>query len=158
MIDGHNAWRPLSAPIVCLIVGGWLFTGTAMAAATPASEWRWRLTGTIVGPSLREALFEQGNATRVVREGRQLDGWTVASVQSDSVTLAADGETMSFSPKGLGAGEADVGARIEPGAQAERSVQAALSEQQRDQQTAETALSDATRQMIFRGKIRHKRR
>lgn len=50
-----------------------------------------RLEGTAILPGIREALFErEGDKPVAVKEGQNIDGWTVASIQPDRVILRSD--------------------------------------------------------------------
>src|SRR5258706_9909343 len=55
-----------------------------------------RLAGVTIRPEAREALFEQeGQKPIAVKEGQQISGWTVASIQLDQVVLkSAAGEEV----------------------------------------------------------------
>jgi hypothetical protein len=60
-----------------------------------------RLSGIVLSPSLRLAIFESNHTTRaiVVADGGVIDGWTVAMIEADSVTLARDGsESITLRP------------------------------------------------------------
>jgi hypothetical protein len=47
-----------------------------------------RLAGMSIRPEGREALFErEGQKPIAVKEGQEIDGWTVASIQADHVVL-----------------------------------------------------------------------
>jgi hypothetical protein len=52
-----------------------------------------RLSGIVLSPDLRFAIFEGEHATRaiIVADGGAIEGWTVATIAADSVTLARDG-------------------------------------------------------------------
>jgi|GEM_PF-4318266 hypothetical protein len=118
-------------------------------AGTPKREWHRRLTGIVVTPAVHAALFASAGGTRAVREGEQIDGWTVTAIAADSVTLAAEGETKILRPEALAPDPASEAPspRPEPRGQWARSVAAALQAQEQDQAAAETALIEATRQM-----------
>src|SRR5262245_4348269 len=48
-----------------------------------------RLTGVAILPGVREALFErEGSKPVVVKEGGQIDGWTVKAIRADRVVIA----------------------------------------------------------------------
>lgn len=50
-----------------------------------------RLEGTAVLPGIREALFErEGDKPIAVKEGQNIDGWTVTSIEPDRVVLHSD--------------------------------------------------------------------
>jgi hypothetical protein len=55
-----------------------------------------RLTGVAILPEGREALFERdGSKPVAVKEGRQIDGWTVKTIHADKVVLSnASGEEV----------------------------------------------------------------
>lgn len=144
----------LGRVLVCVAVGaGPLFApGAGMAdpqPAGPAADWHWRLAGIIVGPGLREALFTHAGETRTVREGQQIDGWTVAAIRPHGATLQGAGGAKILSPEGLSPDEeaAAASVRAEQNAQAAALVAAVSLQQQREQQAAETALTEATKQM-----------
>jgi hypothetical protein len=153
-LDLAGRFVSLGRVLVCVVVGaGSLFVPNASVAdplaSSPASGWQWRLSGVIVSPGLSEALFTHAGETRTVREGQQIDGWTVAAVRPHGVTLTGAGAEKILSPEGLSPDEeaAAASARAEQTAQAAAAVSAASLKQQRDQQGAEAALADATKQM-----------
>jgi hypothetical protein len=55
-----------------------------------------RLEGVTIRPQVREALFErEGQKPIAVKEGQEIEGWTVASIRADSVLLkSAEGEQI----------------------------------------------------------------
>jgi general secretion pathway protein N len=62
----------------------------------------WRLAGSTIRPGTREALFTQdGQQSRPVKEGDQLDGWNVSKIELDRVTLTSAFGTRVFEPTGL---------------------------------------------------------
>jgi hypothetical protein len=63
-----------------------------------------RLAGVAVLPEVREALFERdGEKPIVVKEGQEIEGWTVASIRSDQVVLRnAQGEQIVKPADGAG--------------------------------------------------------
>ncbi len=144
----------LGRVLVCAVVGAGLSFAPGAGRADsqpsgPASDWHWRLAGIIIGPGLREALFTHAGETRTVREGQQIDGWTVAAIRPHGATLQGAGAAKILSPEGLSPDEEAAAAvvRAEQNAQAVALVAAAALQQQREQQAAETALAEATKQM-----------
>jgi hypothetical protein len=121
----------------------------APTADESTADWHWRLTGTLVGPGLREAMFAQGGETRTVREGREIDGWTLSAVEAGNATLSAGGQIRSLSVDGLD--EAASGRAALPSAAAAQAANAAvkraLEKQSADQKAAETFLHQATKAM-----------
>jgi len=133
--------------------------GVLLAIAVPARaaendaaarhDWRWHLTGVVIGPTLREALFGTENETRVVVLGAQIDGWTLTEVRPGGVTLRDHDQE-----KRLGADEwlqddaraADSERRARQ-FEAGQAAAAALEQQRQDQANAETALGEATAAM-----------
>jgi hypothetical protein len=110
----QEAAAPIGAPpsvLVQLIMERPLFSPgrrapSPQAAAPPAAvveapppEWNWRLAGLMVGPDRREALFARGSDKRVVPEGEAIDGWTLAAVRPNGVTLAGRGGERTLSPE-----------------------------------------------------------
>jgi general secretion pathway protein N len=64
-----------------------------------------RLSGIVLSPGVRLAIFEVDHATRaiVVADGAPIDGWTVATIEADSVTLARDGsQSITLRPRFAG--------------------------------------------------------
>jgi hypothetical protein len=61
-----------------------------------------RLSGILLLPSLRRAIFEaagaKGQIATIVGETGKIDDWTVESIAGDGVTLARSGETMFLAP------------------------------------------------------------
>lgn len=58
-----------------------------------------RLTGLIVRPGAREALFERdGDKAVAVKEGGEIDGWTVSSIRFDSVVLTSESGEQTLKP------------------------------------------------------------
>jgi type II secretory pathway component PulC len=120
--------------------------GLALAAivpgpATAAPEFQGHLTGIVIAATLREAIFIEDGATRRLHPGDMIEGWTLASVEPDAVTLTADGATTRLSP-------ARAPAAVSPQAPAPvlrtHQVGDALARQQRDQARAEAAMTAAT--------------
>jgi hypothetical protein len=116
----------------------------------PASGWQWRLAGVIAGPGLSEAMFAHAGETRTLREGQQIDGWTMVAVRPHGVTLKGAGGEKILSPEGLSPDEeaAAASVRAEQNAQVAAMVSADSLKQQREQQAAEAALAEATKQMM----------
>ena len=89
--DRSAAWsttllgRPLFAPDRRPIAGA--AGPLAHEAALP------RLSGIMLSPTLRLAIFEDDHAprARIVAEGASVAGWMVAGIGTDSVTLSRDG-------------------------------------------------------------------
>ena len=117
--------------------------------ATPAPEFQQRLTGIVVTPALREAMFSADGRTRVLHEGEQIDGWTLTAIDPHAVRLEAAGSTLNLAPAGLPPGAAESVPTEQPGARA-RQVAEALERQQRDQANAEAELNQATARMTQR--------
>jgi hypothetical protein len=64
-----------------------------------------RLSGIVLSPSLRLAIFEGDHATRaiVVADGGVINGWTVTTIIADAVTLARDGnQSVTLRPRFVG--------------------------------------------------------
>jgi hypothetical protein len=76
-----------------------LVEDSPVAAKDPALP---RLSGIVVLPSLRRAIFQSPGADRqvvtVVGEAGRIDSWTVESIDSDGVTLIRGSETMLLTP------------------------------------------------------------
>ena len=115
-----------------------------------AADWRWRLTGTVVGPELREAVFAQGRETRAVEEGREIDGWKVSAVEANGATLTRAGQTRTVTVDGLG--DIESGRAALPSAEAARTANdaatSALARQSADEKAAENFLHQATKAMF----------
>jgi hypothetical protein len=118
-------------------------------APAAGSPWRRRLSGIILSPQLHEALFEQDGETQVLREGEQLDGWTLAAVSAGQVTLrSAAAETVVTLDTNANADlPASWRVEVDRRGQAARAVEAASSRQAAEQAVAETQLARATRRM-----------
>ena len=100
--------------------------GTALDGTRPnPADWHWRLTGTVVGPGLREAVFAQGGETRVVEEGREIDGWKLSAVEAGKAMLTCAGETRTATVDGLD--DVASGRAALPSAAAARAANAAAS-------------------------------
>jgi hypothetical protein len=135
-----------------------LIAGLAPAAGSraadqgsqPKHEWHWHLTGIILGPDLREALFATDGETRVVLQGARIDGWTVAEVYPGGATLRVNGEekrlhTDEWLPDDQRAADS---LRRERMAEAAMTVAAASDSQKHDQAVAEQVLRQATANMV----------
>jgi hypothetical protein len=122
---------------------------TPSDATAPGSPWRRRLTGIILSPQLHEALFEQDGETQVLREGEQLDGWTLAAVGAGQVTLrsAAAEEILTLEAHSNEDAPAPWSTEVERRGQAAHVVDAASARQAAEQALAETQLARATRRM-----------
>jgi hypothetical protein len=127
------------------------------AVDTPVPEWHWRLAGIIVGPGLREALFSLNGETRVIREGRELDGWALTGVRANAVTLSAAGQAMTVKVQELTDGEAMRGSTPVARA-AQAAVKAALKQQADGERTAVKVLVEATRAMMVEQASRNRQR
>jgi hypothetical protein len=119
------------------------------AARPEAADWRWRLTGTVVGPGLREAVFAQGNETRTVGEGREIDGWTLSAVEFGKAMLTRAEQTRTVSVDGLD--EVASGRAALPTFAAVRAanetVKRTLAKQSADEKAAENILHRVTKAM-----------
>ena len=139
--------------LLCILGVGLAITVPVRAAENSAAaarhDWRWHLTGVVIGPALREALFGTENETRVVVLGGQIDGWTLTEIWPGGVTLRNHDQE-----KRLGADEwlqddtrAADSLRREREFEAAQAAAAALEQQRQDQADAETALGKATAAM-----------
>jgi hypothetical protein len=130
-------------------------TEAVAASVTPPParpQWHRRLAGIVITPQLRAAMFAPAGGTSAVQLGQQIDGWTLTEIRPDGVTIESAGETMLLTPRGLAPGTAPpapIPLSYEQ-AQKTRTVSAALREQQRQQETGEAVLTEATRQMLAR--------
>lgn len=94
--------RPLFAPDrrpVAGVVAGPVAHETALP----------RLSGIVLSPNLRFAIFEGDHATRaiVVADGAAIAGWTVAAIEPETVTLARDGSpSVTLRPRYAAGGAA----------------------------------------------------
>lgn len=95
--------------------------GESLADAQPVPEKEppkmpGRLAGVAVLPEVREAVFEgDGEKPVVVKEGQEIEGWTVASIRDDRVVLrSAAGEEIVKPADGVGIRRAGAGARRPP--------------------------------------------
>ncbi|MBV9782219.1 MAG: hypothetical protein JO264_00215 [Acidisphaera sp.] len=72
----------------------------ADAVATPKGEPLPRLTGIVVSPAGRYALFQPGAnlRTRVLVAGEAIGGWTVRDVAADAITLAQGSQSLVLRP------------------------------------------------------------
>lgn len=69
----------------------------------PASPPSATLTGVVIGGDLRLAVFLDAEGKPLsVRQGDEIEGWTVADVQRRSVTIERDGETLELKLKAPG--------------------------------------------------------
>jgi len=128
-------------------------TGSAPAPAeTPRHEWHRRLTGIIISPELRTAVFALEGDTRSVAEGQQIEGWVVTAIRPDGVTIEAAGETrlLTLEAAAPGKAQAKPGPDATQHAQKARSVSEALLKQKSEQAAAESALVAATAKMTGR--------
>lgn len=123
--------------------------GLALAALAPgvamaAPDFQGHLTGIVIAATLREAIFIEDGTTRRLHPGDTIGGWTLVAVEPDAVTLTADGATTRLSPA-----RSPSSAAAPPPAPALRTHQVsdALRRQQRDQASAEAAMTAATAQM-----------
>jgi hypothetical protein len=123
--------------------------------ATPQLESGWRLAGIVVSPGLSEALFVLDSTTRELREGDELDGWTLAAIRASAVTLRR-GEaekTLSLEAQPVEASAAAPAAapiaEAAPPLQSAQAVRAAARAQQKQQTAAESQLAKATKEMMM---------
>jgi len=159
--------RHLSASILLLLAASWL-TPPASAAGAPLLDgkkaaatgqahdgskvnptWRWRLSGTLIGPSHRTAVFATVGETRAVEEGEQIDGWTVTAVSPGEVTLTASNSKRILSLEGFSPEETAEAAwqRAELAAGRNAEIRAALTTQEREIAASNDALLAATKEM-----------
>jgi hypothetical protein len=117
-----------------------------------AADWHWRLTGTVVGPKLREAVFAQGSETRAVEEGREIDGWTLSVVDASGAVLTRAGQTRTATVDGLD--DIESGRAALPSAAVARAANdaamSALAQQSADEKAAENILHQTTKAMFDR--------
>jgi hypothetical protein len=120
-----------------------------LAAETPRTDRHRRLTGIVISPELRVAVFALAGETRTVREGEKIDGWVVTAIRPEGVTVEAEGETKLLVPEALAPAGAEAPPALPAAAQAQkaRSVSEALLKQKQDQAAAESALLEATAKM-----------
>jgi hypothetical protein len=105
-------------------------------------EWNWRFAGLMIAPGRREALFLRGGEQRAVAEGEEIDGWTLASVRADGVTLEDSDGSRTLTPEAQPAKVPALRA-----AAANRAVMAAQLQQRQDIKAAEGILAAASRRM-----------
>ncbi len=106
-------------------------------------DWNWRLAGLMIAPGRREALFLRQGEQRSVGEGQEIDGWTLASVRADGVTLEGDDGTKTLIP--------ELQATTIPAARAaaaNRKVVGVLQQQRKDIAAAEGMLAAASKKML----------
>ena len=117
-----------------------------------ASTWDWRLAGIVIGPNLRIALFAQVGKTRALSVGNAIDGWTVTSVEQDSVILSSAGQIRVIHLEDMSGDEATEAARrrAEEIARLNAPVEAALRQQDTESEQAMHDLAEATRRMTGR--------
>jgi hypothetical protein len=117
-----------------------------------AADWHWRLTGTVVGPKLGEAVFAQGSETRVVEEGQEIDDWTLSAVDASGAILTRAGQTRTVTVDGLD--DIESGRAALPSAAVARAANdaamTALAQQSADEKAAEGFLHQATKAMFDR--------
>jgi hypothetical protein len=125
--------------------------GTASDGTRPnPADWHWRLTGTVVGPELREAVFAQGSETRAVEEGREIGGWKLSAVEAGKAMLTHAGQTRTATIDGLddvASGRAALPSAAEARA-ANAAAERALAKQSADEKAAENFLHQATKAMV----------
>jgi hypothetical protein len=129
---------------------------TGSAGMTPggthpsAADWHWRLTGTVVGPKQREAVFAQGSETREVEEGREIDGWKLSAVDVSGAMLTRAGRTRTVTVDGLD--DIESGRAALPSAAVTRAANdaamSALAKQSAEEKAAEKILHQATKAMF----------
>lgn len=96
---------PDNAALVSGILQRPLFT-PGRRAASPAPDagipamanFRWRLAGTLVTPSRREALFVEAGRRLAAGEGMSVDDWQILSIRPDGVTLGRGGVRKEMKP------------------------------------------------------------
>jgi hypothetical protein len=126
--------------------------GPASVGASPDRDvagWHWRLTGTVVGPEIREAVFARDNETRSIEEGGEIDGWTLSAVDVGKAMLTRTGQTQTMSVDGLddvASGRAALPTFAAMRA-ADDAVRRALAKQAADEKSAENILHQATKAM-----------
>jgi hypothetical protein len=121
--------------------------------------WYWRLTGTLIGPNRREAVFAStaeartdpplDGETRSVKEGDQIEGWTLAAIRPRGVTLTAAGAQATLSLEGFSPEEEAAAARVRAieNERRDTAVRAALARQEKELAVAQTEMLAATRKM-----------
>jgi hypothetical protein len=76
-----------------------------------------RLSGIVLSPNLRFAIFEGDHATRaiVVADGGTIAGWTVAAIAPNAVTLSRDGsQPVTLRPRFVGAKPETIATNLPP--------------------------------------------
>ena len=64
-----------------------------------------RLSGVIIGPAHRTAIFEQpAGGPSAVEEGEQVAGYLVRMIRPDGVLVESEGRSYTIAPSPLGAG------------------------------------------------------
>jgi hypothetical protein len=120
-------------------------------AAPPARNppWRWRLTGTLIGPNGPTAVFATLGETRSLQPGEQIDGWTLIRVSPGQVTVTDTIATRSLTLEGFSPDEVAEAERQRAAEAARRNdqVRATLARQERDIAASQDALIAATEQM-----------
>jgi hypothetical protein len=132
------------------VTGGTEAVAAPVIPPPPRPQWHRRLAGIVITPQLRAAMFAPAGDTSAVQLGQQIDGWTLTEIRPDGVTIESEGETMLLTPRGMAPGTAPpapIPLSYEQ-AQKSRTVSTALREQQRQQETGEAVLTEATRQML----------
>jgi type II secretory pathway component PulC len=114
----------------------------AIAPAVAAPDFQGHLTGIVIAATLREAIFIEEGTTRRLHPGDTIEGWTLASIEPDAVTLTADGVTTRLSP--ARSPSSSIAQPPPPSVVRTHQVSDALRRQQRDQAAAEAAMTAAT--------------
>ncbi|MEJ1159972.1 hypothetical protein [Prosthecomicrobium sp. N25] len=55
-----------------------------------------QLMGVVIGGDMRMAVFADNGRTLTVRQGEEIEGWTIADVQRRAIVLERDGETLEL--------------------------------------------------------------
>jgi hypothetical protein len=116
----------------------------------PASpEWRWRLTGTLVGSASPIAIFATLGETRSLQEGEKIDGWTLTKISPGAVILTRIHSRRILTLEGFSEEEAAEVARqqAEEAARREANVENDLAKQDQEIAASNDALLAATKQM-----------
>ena len=115
-------------------------------------DWHWRLSGTLIGPDFRGAVFAHVGESRSVLAGEQIDGWTLTAVYPQSVVLSAGNRLLSVTLEGFSPAEEAEAAqrRTEWNERVDAAVRARLAQQENQRQVAEMALLAATKRMVGR--------
>lgn len=120
----------------------------ADASRTQTAGWHWRLAGLVIDKEQQVAVLAQGQDTRSLVIGDELDGWTLAVIRRSEVVLTNAGQQMTLGLEGLPPEIAAAMARARDEQDAATSAVEQASQQQRqDQATAESALAHATQVM-----------